>query len=764
MKDNRPDFSSFFYFNPLPSWVYELDSYRILDVNEAAIAHYGYTRDEFLSLTIKHLLLEAEIPQLVAAHEDVWEREGNFYFGVFTHQKKGGEIIRMKVNGHKVDYLRRACMMVVCQDVTQEEKLLAQLAQSERRLKDLSALAKLGYWKYDAGKQLLSWTDEAYRIWGREKGVFNLDLGELLQTIYPEDRELVRETHRLALKEREGFHLEYRILLPNGAVRWVDQIAIWANGNADGLVIEGTVQDISTRKQNELQLGEITAKLEESERRFRIAQEISPDGFTILHPIKDEDGTVVDFEWVFQNKAIAEINGTNPNSVVGKRLLKLFPMHKHSPLFASYVSVATTGKTEVFEESNLREFVGVPTWLRLVIVSMGEDIAVLTQNITKQKEAEERLRESEVKYKTIFDIASVGIAQADPNSGEITLINAYYETITGYSLSELNGMKFKELTHPDDRQRDWEIYRKAAAGECEYKNEKRYVKKDGSIVWVRLHIAFVRDETGKPIISVAICEDISERKQFELKLQELNRSLEKRTHDLEVMNADLEQFAFIVSHDLQEPLRMISSFMEQLKKKYGDQLDEKAHQYIGFATDGAKRMREIILDLLEYSRAGRLVDQVEKVALNELFADYQLLRKKLIAENRVTLHIPELPVIACYRAPMTQTIHSLLDNAIKYARPGVSPVIHVSAEDSGSFWQISVADNGIGIDREHFDNIFVVFKRLHRTDKHQGTGIGLSIAKKQVESWGGKIWLTSTPGEGSVFYFTIPKAKFDRSI
>jgi len=238
----------------------------------------------------------------------------------------------------------------------------------------------------------------------------------------------------------------------------------------------------------------------------------------------------------------------------------------------------------------------------------------------------------------------------------------------------------------------------------------------------------------------------------------LKDELERSKAALQVKNEELEEYAFIASHDLQEPLRMVSSFMDQLKRKYEDQLDDKAHQYIDFARDGAKRMKQIILDLLEYSRAGELTDSTEEIDVNEVLDDYQLLRRKIISEKSVEIITGNLPVVRSYKAPLTQILHSLIDNAINYSRDNVPPRIDISVEERDDDWMFSIQDNGIGIDPKFFEKIFIIFQRLHNRDQYDGTGIGLSIAKKHVESCGGKIWLESTPGKGTTFYFTVPKS------
>jgi light-regulated signal transduction histidine kinase (bacteriophytochrome) len=242
-----------------------------------------------------------------------------------------------------------------------------------------------------------------------------------------------------------------------------------------------------------------------------------------------------------------------------------------------------------------------------------------------------------------------------------------------------------------------------------------------------------------------------------MQLNELHLNLEKTAHDLSVSNHELEQFAYIASHDLQEPLRMISSFLTQLEKKYSDLLDQKGKQYIYFAVDGAKRMRQIILDLLEFSRVGRFNGESEKVDVNEVIQEIVLLYKKQIEETGTEIHFQNLPVVQYYRSPLRQVIQNLVSNAMKYQQPGKNPVINISSKEFDEHWQFSIQDNGIGIASDYFQRIFVIFQRLHNKDEYSGNGIGLAIVKKIIEAMGGEIWIESKEGEGSTFFFTIKK-------
>jgi len=252
-------------------------------------------------------------------------------------------------------------------------------------------------------------------------------------------------------------------------------------------------------------------------------------------------------------------------------------------------------------------------------------------------------------------------------------------------------------------------------------------------------------------------KDVSNLKKSEIQLRKLNISLQQQAKDLAFSNAELEQFAYVASHDLQEPLRMVTSFMSLLEKKYSDVIDEKGRQYIHFAVDGGKRMRQIILDLLEFSRVGRTEDKQEEVNLDKLMREIISLYRKQVEEKHVQIIIANLPVLYSVKAPLRQVFQNLVGNSLKYQALGTCPLIVISCEDTGSAWQFSVKDNGIGIDPKNHEAVFIIFKRLHGNDEYQGNGMGLAVTKKIVENLGGKIWIESASGKGATFHFTVPK-------
>jgi signal transduction histidine kinase len=241
-------------------------------------------------------------------------------------------------------------------------------------------------------------------------------------------------------------------------------------------------------------------------------------------------------------------------------------------------------------------------------------------------------------------------------------------------------------------------------------------------------------------------------------LQDVNRRLDEQARDLERSNRDLEQFAYVASHDLQEPLRKVSSFCQLLQRRYGGQLDERADQYIGFAVDGAQRMQRLINDLLAFSRVGRSTSAFEPVDLREigLAAAAQLETTRTELDGEIV--VGDLPRVPGDAALLRQLLLNLFGNGLKFHRPDVAPVVRVDAHRAGGFWEFAVTDNGIGVEPEYADKVFVIFQRLHGRDLYSGTGIGLALVKKIVEFHGGRVWLDTTPRTepGTVIRFTLP--------
>jgi signal transduction histidine kinase len=254
-----------------------------------------------------------------------------------------------------------------------------------------------------------------------------------------------------------------------------------------------------------------------------------------------------------------------------------------------------------------------------------------------------------------------------------------------------------------------------------------------------------------------LVRQVDEAADAAARLTDAHRRLTEQAEVLQRSNRDLEQFAYVASHDLQEPLRKVASFTQLLQKRYGGQLDERADQYIDFAVDGAKRMQRLIQDLLGFSRVGRLSGEAVDVDLAGALADATANLDQAIAEAGATVTHDRLPVVRAERALVVQLLQNLVGNAVKFRDPARPPHVHLTARRSGDRWELECRDNGIGIDEQYADRVFVIFQRLHPKDSYEGTGIGLSLCKRIVEHHGGEIWIAPvTDGAGTSIRFTLP--------
>ncbi|MGB3144206.1 MAG: PAS domain S-box protein, partial [Maribacter sp.] len=358
-----------------------------------------------------------------------------------------------------------------------------------------------------------------------------------------------------------------------------------------------------------------------------------------------------------------------------------------------------------------------PVEVHLQMFDEGENkrFLAIILDITERKKAEE---DNRFKANLLSTVGQAAIAT--DLDGIVKYWNKAAETIYGWKTEEAIGSDIMRLTPTDTNKKEAEQIMEVLKKGQTWQGEFQVQKKDGIIFPVRITNSPIYDEDNLLSGIIGISTDITE----EVENKEL---LKQYTHELERSNEELEQFAFIASHDLQEPLRMISSFMDQLKRKYGNELDDKAHQYIHYATDGAKRMKEIILDLLDYSRAKKPTEGKENVVLTEVVSEFKLLRKKVISEKSAQITSSHLPTLYTYKAVVVQILHCLLDNAIKYSKADTPPIIEIKAVEKEKEWKFSIKDNGIGIDPKFYDKIFVIFQRLHNRDQYDGTGIGLSI-------------------------------------
>jgi len=367
-----------------------------------------------------------------------------------------------------------------------------------------------------------------------------------------------------------------------------------------------------------------------------------------------------------------------------------------------------------------------------------------------RKLAEKHLSQMEGRYRGLLEAAPDPMVLTN-QAGQVVLVNLQAEKVFGYRREELIGVNHRNLVSPESVERLVAYTRRAPDGRFLEQSrtaiELDGCHKDGSSFPMEVMLSPLETDEGT-LLAVAI-RDISTRKRAEAQLlqtlAELNRS-----------NEELGQFAYIASHDLQEPLRMVASYTQLLSKRYKGKLDADADEFIGFAVDGAKRMQRLIQDLLAYSRVGTKGNELLETSSEEaLECAIGNLAGAIKDSGALVTHEP-LPAVLADGGQLVQLFQNLVGNAIKYQRPG-TPRVHISSlKDGETKWQFSVTDNGLGIDPKYFERIFGMFQRLHGRDEFEGTGIGLAICKKIVERHGGSLSVESQTGHGSTFRFALP--------
>jgi PAS domain S-box-containing protein len=375
--------------------------------------------------------------------------------------------------------------------------------------------------------------------------------------------------------------------------------------------------------------------------------------------------------------------------------------------------------------------------------------AELGQVSEQRRLALEVVRESEARFRTLFHQAAVGIKRLDLQE-RILEVNDKFCEILGYSREELLPLLMKDYTHPEDLPRERaEIARLLAREIPAYSIEKRCLRKDGRQIWVRVTSSLPSGRDRPIEWWISVVEDITHDKEAE-------QALQRTADELARSNRDLEQFAYVASHDLQEPLRMVAGYLQLLSERYRGQIDAKADKYIAYAVDGATRMSTLIRDLLAYSRVGTCAEPLSPTSSQEAL-DFALKNlRSAIDESGAAVTHDQLPVVRADKTQLTQVFQNLVGNALKFRDPGRPPRIHVEVRQQQGQWLFSVTDNGVGFEQQYEEKIFVIFQRLHGRGNYPGTGIGLAICRRIVERHGGRIWARGEPGQGATFFFTLP--------
>jgi len=617
-----------------------------------------------------------------------------------------------------------------------ERELVEALRESEERYRMLlDGIENYAIFMMDAQGQILSWNAGAERIKGYTSDQI---IGHNFSRFFPpEDIERGRPEEVLRIAAASGRYEEQSMRVRKDGTRFLGNVTFTALRDS-----AGTLRGFS-------EFSHDLSESKESGAKYQALLEAAPDAMVVVNQAG---------EIVLVNVQAEKRFGYRRDELVGQKVKNVIPEGFAERLIADGARSAAealaqqigTGIELIARRKDGSEF---PIEIMLSPLESAEGILVTAaiRDISVRKEAETHLAQMEGKYRGLLEAAPDAMVVVNA-AGEIVLLNVQAEKQFGYSRNELVGQQVKNIVPEGFAERliadGTRSAAEALAQQIGTGIELIARRKDGSEFPIEIMLSPL--ESAEGILVTAAIRDISVRKEAETHLVKTVREL-KRSND------ELQQFAYVSSHDLQEPLRMVASYTQLLGKRYKGRLDSDADEFITFAVDGCNRMQGLIQDLLAYSRAGTHAKELCEVSGEDaLQGALTNLRITLEQSGAVVTH-DSLPALMTDETQLTQVFQNLVGNAIKYRSTEV-PRVHVSATKNGdNEWTFSVRDNGLGIAPQYFERIFILFQRLHGRNEFEGTGIGLAICKKVVERLGGRIWVESQPEKGSTFYFALPE-------
>lgn len=668
-------------------------------------------------------------------------------------------------------------IIIFADDITARKLAEIALRENEQQLKLALQAAQAGAWTWDINTHQLYWSEEYYRLCGLEPYSVQPSYENGISCLHPEDRKWVESEVVQAIEQGKNINLEYRILLPDHTVRWVigvGQMCYDESSRPERMA--GIVFDITERKQAQ-------EKLRKSEYLYRTLTHNFPNG--AVH-IFDHD-----LRYLLSDGTEISKVGLSKEQLEGKTLWEILPPETSAILEPRY-RAALAGESTITEMTFGDRIYQIHTLP--LFNEQGEIFAGLSmsQNITLQKQAEQTLRtardelELQVKERTKQLSETNEILQrrerefrtlVENTPDVITRHNRQYHYLylnpaatreSGMPIETYLGKSPSELGYRQEIADFWEASLEDVFTTGKMRiDEYRLINQNEP----KVYQTYVVPElgVGGAVESVlTITRDVTA-------LREAEESSRQLTEELKRSNHELEQFAYVASHDLQEPLRAITSFTQMLAKRYQGQLDAKADTYIEFIVDGAMRMQQLVKDLLTYSRVGRHELKLQSVDCNALLERVKKDLQIKIAETQALIIADPLPTVIADPNQLSNLLLNLISNSLKY-RSDTIPKIYISVKrntlslteqqfaqtfspphtSSHEEWIFSVQDNGIGMEMQYAERIFGIFQRLHTSDEYSGTGLGLAICKKIVERHGGRIWVESQLGQGATFYFTLP--------
>jgi PAS domain S-box-containing protein len=717
---------------------------EIVLLNVQAEKQFGYSRDELVGQKVKNIIPQGFAERLIAdgtrSAADALAQQIGTGIELIALRKNGTEF-PIEIMLSPLESAEGTLVTAAIRDISVRRAAEKHLAQMEGRYRGLLEAAPDAMVVVNQGGEIVLLNVQAEKQFGYSRDEL---VGQKVKNIIPEGfaERLIADGTRTAaeaLAQQIGTGIEL-IARRRDGTEFPIEIMLSPLESAEGTLVTAAIRDISVRRAAEKHLAQM-------EGRYRGLLEAAPDAMVVVN----QNGEIV-----LLNVQAEKQFGYSRDELVGQKVKNIIPEGFAERLIADGTRSAAealaqqigTGIELIARRKNRSEF-PIEIMLSPLESAEGTLVTAAIRDISVRRAAEKHLAQMEGRYRGLLEAAPDAMVVVN-QGGEIVLLNVQAEKQFGYSRDELIGQKVKNIIPEGFAERlvadALRSVEDALAQQIGTGIELTGRRRDSSEFPIELMLSPL--ESAEGILVTAAVRDITTRKKAEAnllnKVEELNRS-----------NEELGQFAYIASHDLQEPLRMVASYTQLLSRRYKGKLDSDADEFIAFAVDGASRMQRLIQDLLAYSRVGTkgrdLVEISSEEALEQALIN---LRGAIEDKGAVVTHDP-LPSVVADDMQLVQLFQNLVGNAIKYQSSGI-PKVHISVtKNGGKKWTFSVKDNGLGIDPQYFEKIFGMFQRLHKREEFAGTGIGLAICKKIVERHGGSISVESEPGHGSTFRFAL---------
>jgi PAS domain S-box-containing protein len=721
---------------------------EIVLLNLQAEKQFGYNRDELIGQKVKNIIPRGFAERLIAdgtrsAVEALAQQIGT---GIeLIARRKNSSEFPIEIMLSPLESAEGTLVTAAIRDISVRRAAEKHLGQMEGRYRGLLEAAPDAMVVVNQGGQIVLLNVQAEKQFGYRRDEL---VGQQVKNIIPEGfaERLIADGTRSAadaLAQQIGTGIEL-IARRKDKTEFPIEIMLSPLESAEGTLVTAAIRDISVRREAEKHLARM-------EGRYRGLLEAAPDAMVVVN----QSGAIV-----LLNVQAEKQFGYRRDELVGQQVKNIIPEGFAERLIADGTRSAAgalaqqigTGIELVARRKDKTEF-PIEIMLSPLESAEGTLVTAAIRDISVRREAEKHLARMEGRYRGLLEAAPDAMVVVN-QSGAIVLLNVQAEKQFGYSRDELIGQKVKNIIPEGFAERlvadALRSVEDALAQQIGTGIELNGKRKNGSEFPIEIMLSPLESSEG--ILVTAAVRDITARKQAEAdllsKVEELNRS-----------NEELGQFAYIASHDLQEPLRMVASYTQLLSRRYKGKLDSDADEFIAFAVDGASRMQRLIQDLLAYSRVGTKGKDLAEVSSEEALQQALLNLRGAIEEKGALVTHDPLPSVLADDMQLVQLFQNLVGNAIKYQRSGV-PRVHITAVKNGAKkWTFSVKDNGLGIDPQYFEKIFGMFQRLHKREEFAGTGIGLAICKKIVERHGGNISVESEPGHGSTFRFALAESE-----